>query len=1266
MPAHNLRFESRFLNSHFSAAVRLVLLATVCATLVACSGKEKSFHRDQDGDGYGDPTDSQTGALAPFGYVENDEDCDDDDPDIHPGVTEICDLVDNNCDGIIDEDFTTEWYADSDEDGYAGGEPTVSCLQPPGLVADTSDCNDGDATIHPDASEVCNGIDDDCDGTLDEGYPGRDWYQDYDNDKWGSDEVHINACQPPPNTGIWLSRGGDCNDQDSLINPSAQELCDHIDNDCNDQVDDDAIDQPTWYDDNDGDGFGDPTLAHQSCYPVIHQVPNGDDCNDAASDIHPYHAEWCDGVDNNCNGQTDEAAPLQRFYRDIDQDGFGDSDENVQDCAPITGFSELRGDCDDQDAQVHPGADDTDGDGQDSDCGGTEDADPSLGLANHTYNYLRDAMAAITGNQTLWIGPGHYVGSGAALFSRVTLASVGPMESTILEVDGTGSLAVAGSGGNVTVDALSLRGREVPYPGYALIYVTGATLTVKNSAFRGNRAWSGSGAAIQVYDDPFEGKTDSKVTLTNSLFEYNAAYSGGVISVVNTATLTASHCTFRHNFAGIGGVFYGFYADATFSDSLFYDNHASSQGGLFYANTQTHLEVGASVLMGNSSQDVGGVGTISATGSISIHDSVVLENAAPKGAGFFFYPDSYGAVLMSTILAYQAGEDFYFQDLNQDMKNVSLYQTSIVQDEGIPVTNGSLDMPAFEDAIFAPPQFVYYTRNRNPLDDDFHLQPDSFLRSDNIQPTPEYVFAPDQAGLYSTSYADADYYNDADLDGLYDGWELAHALVPLANDSALDPDNDGIRNIDELLSGLLPDRADTDGDLSRDGDEKSAGSDPLDYFSRPNQPYPATVKVPDDFPTIQAAVDAATHSLQVELAPGSYAGAEIAGKSLDITAPEGDVSIEPQSNSVVTEGRFGMFSLIYGQLSISNMNLSGGFANRGGCLTVFSGDLTADALTFEGCSAMDGGTLNLERSTAFLANLTINGSSASNHAGSIHMLGSQVEAFGLRLTDSMAMKNGGAIAVFNSQVLLDGLWINGSAAEDGAGIYSQDSQLKLSHVRVENASASIKGAAIRAKNCELDLSGAAILNNDAPSGGGVLLENCAFVLDHVVITRNRSSTGSGLYVVESSDSTQQGQLLNSILAYNQGDNLLAEQADGSVATRLDVQFSDLYAIEGGLNHNLPSLPSSNVNLEPGFLSMDANGPTSLHLSTTSALIGLGLGVDADGSSADLGIFGGSDGDTWDLDLDGAFDYFWPGAFGEAPSGVDLNTFDRNDLDATVK
>jgi len=104
------------------------------------------------------------------------QDCNDDDDAVHPAAIETCDGIDDDSDGVVDEEDATgapTWYADVDGDGFGDSEAAVvACNQPSGAVAGDSDCDDSDASTNPEADEVCDGIDNDCDDTDGSTYPG--------------------------------------------------------------------------------------------------------------------------------------------------------------------------------------------------------------------------------------------------------------------------------------------------------------------------------------------------------------------------------------------------------------------------------------------------------------------------------------------------------------------------------------------------------------------------------------------------------------------------------------------------------------------------------------------------------------------------------------------------------------------------------------------------------------------------------------------------------------------------------------------------------------------------------------------------------------------------------------------------------------------------------------------------------------------------------------------------------------------------------------
>ncbi len=363
-----------------SSIARTWLLPIVLAGCASGkSGEESGVLVDEDWDGF---------SLA--------HDCDDTDPLIHPDADEVCDGIDNDCDGDVDDDPEDigAFYLDADGDG--AGDPAktvVTCTEPDGYVLNDLDCDDTDAEIRPGLAETCDGIDNDCDDLIDEeATDSVYWYADLDGDLYGNAQSGTALqCEAPSG---YVDSPTDCNDADVTINPTGTEICDakviegvpHTDEDCDGVADDDDPDVTgtvTFYEDVDDDGHGDPASPLEACLLPDGYAALGDDCDDELTAVHPGLAELCgDGLDNDCDKTIDEPgddAPTS-WWADADGDGFGDPGDpfGSLSCGDPGGQASNDDDCDDDDLAVHPGAAETWYDGVDSDCAGDDDFDQDV------------------------------------------------------------------------------------------------------------------------------------------------------------------------------------------------------------------------------------------------------------------------------------------------------------------------------------------------------------------------------------------------------------------------------------------------------------------------------------------------------------------------------------------------------------------------------------------------------------------------------------------------------------------------------------------------------------------------------------------------------------------------------------------------------------------------------------------------------------------------------------------------------------------------
>ena len=325
-----------------------------CDRDAAGVGSASMWFEDSDGDGWGS-VQLGTSCVAPLDGVLDGTDCDDTDGNVGP------------------PDF---YWLDSDGDGYGApsSDSVVSCLPLAGWVTNDWDCDDQDYYAvpgllwwpdadgdgfgdgHYDALPACsepygyvdNGSDcDDVDSTLN---PNTWWYTDRDLDEMGGDELDTQACDP--GDGFSLTTG-DCNDLDPTI-----------------------MGPVDWYVDKDDDGYGGEDVV-QSCERLDGMAAEGGDCNLEDPAIYPGATEYCDDIDQDCDGLTrdPESVDALEWPVDADGDGFGSNTETQRACDSGDGLSDVASDCDDSDPAIFPGTEEVWYDGVDQDCDRANDFD---------------------------------------------------------------------------------------------------------------------------------------------------------------------------------------------------------------------------------------------------------------------------------------------------------------------------------------------------------------------------------------------------------------------------------------------------------------------------------------------------------------------------------------------------------------------------------------------------------------------------------------------------------------------------------------------------------------------------------------------------------------------------------------------------------------------------------------------------------------------------------------------------------------------------
>ena len=422
-----------------------------------CPLVENPSQADLDLDGLGDPCDPD----ADNDLDPNETDCAPLDPTKGHTVPEVCNGLDDDCDGDIDEGFPdldsdmTADCVDDDDDNDGVVDPKDNCpvtanpsqtdMDQDGvgdaceddtdgdLDPDATDCEPQNPDVHHGADEMCNGLDDNCNGILDEGFAdtnGNGQADCIDNDDDGdgfpddedncpsianSDQADTdldelgNACDIDDD-GDGDPDATDCKPLDAAVYHLAVEICDGKDNDCDDLADEEGADGcQLYYYNSDGDGFGIELLSKCLCeQKAPYSALEAGDCDDNNAAIFPGANEWCNGKDDDCNDQLDEAGALgcDDQFVDQDKDGYG-TGEAVCLCGSPQGYAPLAGDCDDNDQFAKPGGLEQ-CDGKDNDCDEIVDEEGALGCGQYYLDKDDDGYGVLGGSKCLCGAQGDY------------------------------------------------------------------------------------------------------------------------------------------------------------------------------------------------------------------------------------------------------------------------------------------------------------------------------------------------------------------------------------------------------------------------------------------------------------------------------------------------------------------------------------------------------------------------------------------------------------------------------------------------------------------------------------------------------------------------------------------------------------------------------------------------------------------------------------------------------------------------------------------
>ena len=617
-------------------------LALPLLTLTACGDKD-----DDDGDDTGGVTETDADADG----FSAEDDCDDSDAAVNPDAAEVCDGVDNNCDGLVDDDDPAvelstgrTFYGDADHDGHGDADaPVQACALPEGAAESDDDCDDADPAIRPSATEICDDadVDEDCSGDADDADPGVDpatqttTWPDADGDGFGDADDPGTASCDPPSGGV--EDATDCDDADPAIHPDATEVCDDadVDEDCDGVADDadDSVDsagQGLGYPDSDGDGYGaDSDGGSLYCDLPSAVVADATDCDDGDAAVNPGATEVCDesDVDEDCDGDTNDddasvdPATQSLGHIDTDGDGYGDADDaGTLYCALPSGVVSDATDCDDAESAVNPGATEV-CDAVDNDCDATTS---ESGMVSFTSASGLSSDATAT-----------YSGGTASTPVDVALATAGTLsfcdDTFYVNLAVEADLSIVGVLGTEVLDGAGA-GTVVAIETDAVI-VSIENLTIQNGvaevdAFSAGPGTEGGGGIVCA--------STASLDLDQVVLSQNEGYAGGGLAS-NGCTVDIVDSELSDNLATFGAGMMVGDGDISLVGSDLSLNTADTTGGGLYAFTDAVVSFSDTRIEGNEANFGGGVqvhgADVSCTGTATADASIIGNTAAIEAGG---------------------------------------------------------------------------------------------------------------------------------------------------------------------------------------------------------------------------------------------------------------------------------------------------------------------------------------------------------------------------------------------------------------------------------------------------------------------------------------------------------------------------------------------------------------------------------------------------------------------------------------------------------